>query len=127
MGIRKYKKGTAWWQRGQGIDMAGKTGTSQVISLSADKLFAKCEERKYKHRHHAVFAAFAPAEDPKIAIGVIVEHGCHGGSAAAPVARDIAQVYMKKYYPDDYKSYLARDRKLYRKYLQTVKISEKEQ
>ena len=115
------RKGTAWWQRGQGIDMAGKTGTSQVISLSADKLFTKCEEKKYKHRHHGVFSAFAPAEDPKIAIGVVVEHGCHGGSAAAPVARDIAQVYMKKYYPEDYETYLARDRRLYRKYLQQAK------
>ena len=119
-------KGTAWWQRGQGIDMAGKTGTSQVISLSADKLFAKCEDRKYRHRHHGVFASFVPANDPKVAIGVIIEHGCHGSSAAAPVARDIAQVYMKKYYPEEYKTYLARDRRNYRKSLREVKVSERE-
>ncbi|MCY4643621.1 MAG: penicillin-binding transpeptidase domain-containing protein, partial [Bacteriovoracales bacterium] len=119
-------KGTAWWQRGQGIDMAGKTGTSQVISFSADQLFSKCEKKPYKHRHHGVFASFLPAEDPKIAIGVVVEHGCHGNTAAAPVARDIAQVYMKKYFPDQYEFYLERDRKIYREYIKGIKLSKTE-
>ncbi|HAZ11878.1 MAG: penicillin-binding protein 2 [Bdellovibrionales bacterium GWA2_49_15] len=92
--------GTAYWSRGQGIQMAGKTGTSQVARISAEKIYAKCEEREYKLRHHALFAAFAPHDDPKIAVAVIVEHGCHGSTAAAPVARDIITTYIEKYYPD---------------------------
>lgn len=93
--------GTAWWQRGRGIKMAGKTGTSQVMSFSADKIFQKCEEKEYKHRHHAIFAGYAPYDNPKIAVGVVVEHGCHGSSAAGPVARDIITTYMQKYYPEE--------------------------
>ena len=92
--------GTAYWSRGQGIQMAGKTGTSQVARISADKIYAKCEEREYKLRHHALFAAFAPHDDPTIAVAVIIEHGCHGSTAAAPVARDIITTYLEKYYPD---------------------------
>ena len=117
------RKGTAWWHRGRGIDMAGKTGTSQVMSFSADQLFSKCEERPYKQRHHGIFAAFAPSASPKIAIGVVVEHGCHGSSAAAPVARAIAEAYMKKYLPKEYDFYLARDKKLYREYAKKIQVS----
>ena len=100
--VVNHRKGTAWWLRGKGIHMAGKTGTSQVVSLSADKLFSKCEEKKYKLRHHGVFAAYAPAKNPRIAVSVVVEHGCHGSVAAAPVARDIITTYMKKYMPDEH-------------------------
>lgn len=93
-------KGTSWWNRGQGIGMAGKTGTSQVISLSAEKLFMKCEEKEYRFRHHGVFAAYAPYDDPNVAVGVVVEHGCSGSGAAAPVAREVITAYMKKYMPE---------------------------
>src|SRR5690606_36832180 len=93
-------KGTAWWHRGQGLAMAGKTGTSQVISLSAEKLFMKCEEKEYRFRHHGVFAAYAPYDNPRIAVGVVVEHGCSGSGAAAPVAKEIVTAYMKKYEPE---------------------------
>lgn len=93
-------KGTSWWNRGQGIGMAGKTGTSQVISLSAEKLFMKCEEKEYRFRHHGVFAAYAPHDDPNVAVGVVVEHGCSGSGAAAPVAKEVITAYMKKYMPE---------------------------
>ena len=114
-------EGTAWWQRGRGIDMAGKTGTSQVISLLPNQLFSKCEDRQYKYRHHGLFAAFVPYEEPKIAISAVVEHGCHGSSAAAPIVRDIAQTYMKKYFPKKYKSYLTRDKKIHSQSLNKLK------
>ncbi len=91
--------GTAYSIRGKGIQMAGKTGTAQVVSFSADKIFNKCENNEYKFRHHGLFAAYAPAINPKIAIAVVAEHGCHGGSAAGPVAKAIAATYMNKYYP----------------------------
>jgi len=103
--------GTAFGYRGKGIQMAGKTGTSQVVRISADKIYSKCEEREYKLRHHALFTAYAPADDPKVAVAVIVEHGCAGSSAAAPVARDMVQVYMDKYYPDLSKQIMADDKK----------------
>lgn len=98
--------GTAYWFRGRGIEMAGKTGTSQVIGMNSKRLFAKCEEHPYNERHHGIFAAFAPAYNPRIAVAVVVEHGCHGSTAAAPVARDIITKYMKKYYPEEYKKNL---------------------
>ena len=106
-----HNKGTAWWLRGRGIQMAGKTGTSQVASFSAENIFAKCEEREYKLRHHALFGAYAPVKDPRIAIAVIVEHGCHGSSAAAPVARDVITTYMKKYMPEEHSRMIALEKK----------------
>lgn len=51
-----------------------------------------------------------PAQDPKIAIAVLVEHGCHGSSAAAPVAAKIAETYMKKYQPAIYAENLAKEK-----------------
>lgn len=93
------RKGTAWWYRGRGIEMAGKTGTSQVMRFTSDKIYSKCEDNPYKQRHHGLFVAYAPARDPKIAVGVAVEHGCHGSSAGAPVARAVITKYMEKYHP----------------------------
>lgn len=94
------RKGTAWWHRGRGLNMAGKTGTSQVIRARSDDVYNKCEELEYKYRHHGLFVSYAPADNPKIAIGVVVEHGCHGSSAAAPVAKAVTTAYMKKYLPE---------------------------
>jgi penicillin-binding protein 2 len=89
------KGGTAYWYRPKNSTMAGKTGTSQVKSFSAEDIYKKCEDREYKSRHHGIFSAYAPVEKPEIAISVIVEHGCHGSSAAAPVARAIVDEYFK--------------------------------
>ncbi len=101
--------GTATSQKGSGIQMAGKTGTAQVVSFSADKIFNKCENQEYKYRHHGLFAAYAPAGNPKIAVAVVVEHGCHGGSAAGPVAKAIVSAYMNKYFPNYQKKILAQE------------------
>ena len=89
------KGGTAYWYRPKNVTMSGKTGTSQVKSFSAQDIYKKCEDREYKSRHHGIFAAYAPADKPKISIAVVVEHGCHGSSAAAPVAKAIADEYFK--------------------------------
>ena len=53
---------------------------------------SKLDKRQWDH---ALFVAFAPADDPKIAIGLIVENGEHGGSAAAPIARAVIDAYMQ--------------------------------
>lgn len=73
--------------------IAGKTGTSQVISIKQDE---KYEEDKIpkKFRDHALFIAFAPVENPQIAIAVIVENGGHGGSVAAPIAGKVIQAWL---------------------------------
>ncbi len=103
--------GTAFWYKGNGINMAGKTGTSQVVRFSQDKIYTKCEQLEYKFRHHGLFVAFAPHQDPKIAVAVVVEHGCHGSSAAAPVARDIITEYMKKYHNEMLARFIASAKK----------------
>jgi penicillin-binding protein 2 len=75
-----------------GIEMGGKTGTAQVRRISkADRAAGrhKREDIPWEERDHALFVCFAPYVEPRFAISVIVEHGLHGASAAAPVARDI--------------------------------------
>ena len=75
--------------------VAAKTGTAQVAGMSQDELRAKkLDETPFHLRDHALFIAFAPAEDPKIAVAVIAEHAGHGGSAAAPVARQVMDQYL---------------------------------
>ena len=71
---------------------AGKTGTAQVIGMKGQKYDEdKINER---HRDHALFIAYAPADDPKIALAILVENGGHGGSTAAPIARQVLDYYL---------------------------------
>lgn len=77
-------------------EIAGKTGTSQVIALSQDdKVAPKNEELPKEARDHALFIAFAPVEDPEIVVAVLVEHGGSGSGAAAPVARKVLDAYLR--------------------------------
>jgi penicillin-binding protein 2 len=75
------------------VRVAGKTGTAQVVRMKKDR-DANRKDVAYRLRDHALFVAYAPADDPQIAVAVVVEHGSHGGSAAAPVARAIFQSYF---------------------------------
>jgi len=84
--------GTAWSSRLEELRYAGKTGTSQVVKLKDDTEREKTQP--YQHRDHALFVAYAPADDPQLAVAVVVEHGGHGGSAAAPIARAIFTAYF---------------------------------
>ncbi|VAW41238.1 Peptidoglycan D,D-transpeptidase MrdA [hydrothermal vent metagenome] len=88
------RHGTGRAARLKGITVAGKTGTAQVVRLRQFKHMRE-EDVPYKYRDHAWFTCFAPAENPEIAVTVLVEHGMHGGSAAAPVARAVLQAYFK--------------------------------
>jgi len=82
--------GTGWRAKVTGITIAGKTGTSQVISMPADShRKTKKEITPFEFRDHAWFAAFAPSVHPEIAVVVIIEHGGHGGTVAAPIAAGI--------------------------------------
>ena len=73
--------------------VAGKTGTAQLKTIVRDE-FGSAEEQEDYPGDHAMFVAFAPVEEPEIAIAIIVEHGGSGGRAAAPVARRILDAYF---------------------------------
>lgn len=73
--------------------MAGKTGTAQVFSIAQDAEY-DAEDIAKRLRDHALFIAFAPVEDPKIAVAVIVENGGSGGAVAAPIARKVIDHYL---------------------------------
>jgi len=79
--------------------VAGKTGTSQVISLPEEKEPVKEEDIPYKFRDHAWFVAVAPAENPEIAVTILIEHSGSGGRVAAPIAKKIFESYFKKVRP----------------------------
>ncbi len=74
-----------------GVQMAGKTGSTQVrrVSREAREHGFKSEDMPWEYRPHALFVAFAPYENPKYALAVVVEHGNAGAATAAPIARDI--------------------------------------
>ncbi len=82
----------------QGITyrMAGKTGTAQVFGIAQDEEYEEDKISK-KLRDHALFMGFAPLEDPKIAIAVIVENGGSGSSTAAPIARKMMDAYLLRH------------------------------
>jgi penicillin-binding protein 2 len=79
--------------QGAPYKVGGKTGTAQVVSIKQGEKYneARVAER---HRDHSLFIAFAPAEDPKIAIAVLVENGGFGARAAAPIARAAIDYYL---------------------------------
>jgi len=80
---------------GAPFTMAGKTGTAQVFSVAQDEEYNE-EEISERMRDHALFIAFAPLEDPQIAVAVIVENGEHGSSTAAPIGRKVIDTYLRE-------------------------------
>ncbi|MBI2998553.1 MAG: penicillin-binding protein 2 [Deltaproteobacteria bacterium] len=74
------------------IEIAGKTGTAQVAEMRGG--FVNSERLPYEIRDHAWFVGYAPAENPEIAVAVLVEHGGRGGSAAAPLAKMVIEKYF---------------------------------
>ncbi|MFK5894480.1 MAG: penicillin-binding protein 2, partial [Pseudomonadota bacterium] len=76
--------------------IAGKTGTAQVFTVSQDDEYKEKELAKKLH-DHALFVAFAPVDNPQIAVAVIVENGGHGGSVAAPIAGKVIEYYLQKH------------------------------
>ncbi len=90
--------GTARGSRLADIEISGKTGTSQVIGRKKDD--TRSENEMPAHlRPHAWFVAYAPSNAPIIAVAVLVEHGEHGSSAAAPVARELIKTYLRSLRP----------------------------
>lgn len=98
--VANGSRGTARYWKIPGVEMAGKTGTAQVMGFSADQIFSSCMARPIQQRHHGWYIAFAPAENPEITVAVLAEHSCHGNTGAAPIVRDIIQAYFKKNHPE---------------------------
>jgi len=88
-GVVNEPGGTGWAAKSELTDIAGKTGTAQVVATRGDSQYLP-----EKFRDHAWFVAYAPAEKPEIALSVLVEHGGHGGGAAAPIAKRAIEAYL---------------------------------
>ena len=86
--------GTGWTCALKEVKVAGKTGTAQVVRLPDNFKKGDMNRMPLKFRDHAWFVAYAPFEDPKIAIAVLVEHGGFGASAAAPIAKKVIEKYL---------------------------------
>ncbi|WP_233355645.1 penicillin-binding protein 2 [Henriciella litoralis] len=101
-GVTSEAGGTAWRSGDLGLGgprMAGKSGTAQVRRISEAERrsgILKGEEIARKLRDHALFVAYAPADNPKYAVAVVVEHGESGSGAAAPFARDILATAIRR-------------------------------
>ncbi|PIE63621.1 MAG: hypothetical protein CSA26_12095 [Desulfobacterales bacterium] len=86
-------RGTARRIRIPGVNIAGKTGTAQVFSRKKGETFDHMKVKK-ELKDHAWFVCYAPAENPAIAVSVILEHGEHGSSQAAPIAGELIRQYL---------------------------------
>jgi penicillin-binding protein 2 len=95
VGAVNEPRGTGARARLDKIRVAGKTGTAQVIALPEERELAKERDIPYKFRDHAWFMAVAPAENPAIALAVLIEHSGTGGSVAAPIAKKILECYFE--------------------------------
>jgi penicillin-binding protein 2 len=86
--------------RGAPYSSGGKTGTAQVIGVKANEKYSasRTEER---HRDHALFIAYAPADDPRIAVAMVVENAGFGASNAAPIARRVFDYWLSGLYPSE--------------------------
>lgn len=97
VGVVNESRGTGWRSKIKNIDVAGKTGTAQVIALEKDEENDfKADKLPSRFRDHAWFIAVAPAEHPQIALSIIIENGGHGGKAAAPIGRKMILSYLGK-------------------------------
>lgn len=88
------EQGTGTNARLEGIHVAGKTGTAQIINTETAE---KMQNYQDEFKENSWFACFAPVENPQIAIAVLVEHGGHGGTTAAPIAAGIMEKFFTLY------------------------------
>jgi penicillin-binding protein 2 len=90
------EEGTATRAQLGPIRVAGKTGTAQVFKKSVG---VDADKQPKDERDHAWFIGYAPAENPEIAFAIVIEHGGHGGTTAAPVARQVLEVFFEARLP----------------------------
>jgi len=94
--IGKSPAGTGKPARVDGITVIGKTGSAQIVSLEHQKKYKSEEEIPWEIKDHAWFVAGVIDQQPKIALCVLIEHGHHGSSAAAPFAKQVIEFFYKK-------------------------------
>ncbi|MFQ6549298.1 penicillin-binding protein 2 [Aestuariibius sp. 2305UL40-4] len=92
--VTNHRRGTAYRSRAvaEGYEIAGKTGTSQVRRITAEERargVTRNEDLPWERRDHALYVCYAPFENPRYAVAVVVEHGGGGSRAAAPIGRDV--------------------------------------
>ncbi len=95
-GVVNEPRGTGRKAKIKGTVVAGKTGTAQVVTLEKEKIAKAGGDLPTEFKDHAWFVAIAPKENPRVAVAVLIEHGGHGGSAAAPLAGELIQSYLKE-------------------------------
>ncbi|HET7314250.1 penicillin-binding protein 2 [Salinisphaera sp.] len=95
-GVVNNIHGTAHYYVGMNLEypIAGKSGSAQVAGLPQNEVAPDLESIPYRLREHALFIAFAPIDNPKIAVAVVVEHGGGGSSVAGPIARRVIDSYL---------------------------------
>lgn len=100
VGVVNDSRGTAHGIALKEVTLAGKTGTAQVVRM-AENVNRKAHQRALAEheRDHAWFVGYGPAEKPEIVVAVIVEHGGHGSSGAAPLAQRVMRKFLEKSYP----------------------------
>ena len=99
--VTNVRQGTAYRARisEEGMEMSGKTGTAQVRRISKaerETRVLKNHERPWRERDHALFVGYAPSDNPRYAVAVVVEHGGGGSKVAAPIARDLLLETQKR-------------------------------
>jgi penicillin-binding protein 2 len=99
VGVNKEGTGAAAF-RGAEYVAGGKTGTAQVVGLKADEKYSASKIAEHL-RDHALFIAYAPADDPQIALAMVVENAGFGAQAAAPIARRVFDYWLTQRYPTD--------------------------
>jgi len=91
-GVLSDPKGTARASRSEWVEIAGKTGTAQVVGIRSE---ISTDPIPREFRDHAWFVAFAPAVNPRIAVVALVEHAGHGGAVAAPIVKEMIEFYLR--------------------------------
>jgi penicillin-binding protein 2 len=94
-GVVNEPHGTGGAAAIKGVDVSGKTGTAQVVGMAQDFKKGDMDRMPVKLRDHAWFVAFAPFQDPQIAVAILVEHGGFGGAVAAPIAKKVIETYLR--------------------------------
>lgn len=94
-GVVNDPGGTGYAAKLPGVEVCGKTGTSQVVGLPQDERARRMRVLGSFHKDHALFACYAPSKNPEIVVAVIMENAGGGGAVAAPIARKILNAYFK--------------------------------
>ena len=95
LGVVESDQGTGHGIKDKSIQIAGKTGTAQVVQMAEGPNRSSGKNVKERDRDHAWFVGYAPANNPQIVVAVLIEHGGHGASVAAPLVQKVILAYLR--------------------------------